>query len=114
MNSVELLRVADVVDATPDSEWDMRSWFCGSAGFAISNYCKAYPDSPLKIENSEYYDSIAPRFGGKESYAAIAIFFEISVMMAEYLFCPYRYGVFEKVTRQEVSCRIRDYVKANQ
>ena len=117
MNEIELLKVADAVDATPPENFNMRSWKCDSVVCAIGSYCQQNPNSPLKLEVGDVYGIGVPVFHRSlryksTGYEAVSDFFVIDTDDSEYLFSSLSYES-SAVERSIVSARIRRFVSEN-
>ena len=110
----KLLEVADIVDATPIQKFSMETWWCGTYGCAVGNYCAKHPRANLKIVYSGNRSS--PRFGNLGDMYAVAAYFGIAPEEAFSLFNSDAYQNpkiinWHYTTRRQVSARIRNFVK---
>lgn len=111
MNVKRLKDVIEAVRKAPNRKFRMTSWACGTTACAIGHYCIRHPRSPLKLvgEPHEKYKGVElDKYGGLDAYEAIAVFFGIYSVDAQYLFSPSEYS---RPTRVNVIRRIEQFIR---
>lgn len=97
MDKERLLRIADIVDETPDERWNMRTWLfeaaCGTVGCAVGNAIAAGVLPEIKVHpvyGLQRAEDERPRIINES--ALLARVLDISVGDVSYLFDPDKYA----------------------
>lgn len=108
-NTEKLNIIREVVATTPDANWDMWDWKCGTAGCAIGN---AAPLIGLELRNCG--GKLVPYQSGEYEFGAVARCLAISEDHAAQMFSPYEYNrntYRAPISRETVIERIDEFIK---
>ncbi len=136
MNKRRLLKLAEFLEKVPRKRFDYASWVgddwggkqdlsCGTTACAMGWACTipSFRKAGLKLKNSlldgtslrtAYYTSNVPYFNGFEGFDAAALFFDIDLRDARYLFGEPNHTPFKdtsEVTPKQVAKLIRKFVE---
>lgn len=130
MDIERLLKIADIVDETPDDNWDMGTWGreteCGTVGCAIGNawFQGVLPEIEINTRygiggllthrTATYPAGLFAKGEALNGYDAVADALSIDASAASYLFEPTEYDVERPTPQYEVSKRIRQFVYENE
>jgi hypothetical protein len=115
MPNVEaLLKVVEVLEATPDEAVDLQSWTCGTTACAIGHAAQ----DPWFIERGfKLVNNTSPYYFDRKTidhtwtWLAIERFFALETKQAASLFSFYSYKSSKDISsRQQVINRIREFV----